>query len=804
MKKILFIVVAILSVFSIIACKETTTLSETSTTTTASTDSSTTTTEYVVLQGILDRDVNQGEMVDLLEGITAISNLNNDYTDDIIVSSDDCIITDNRYLDTSTANECSVVYTISVGGYTNQIAATYVVIEQYINPNAITVYFQKPVDWEDVQVYYFDANISYGTTWENAPEMNVLAGHEGWYYFTFHELISSIKVIFKNSTDNQVPANESECPLIETSTWFLDEYYAYQINDPFAETEENLAEISVSSNTPIFANNLEFTISIESSTPITEMYFELNGTTTTLTETLTNVNLGSEFYIGERLNLVIYATNAAGQKTSFIYLFIKSRPTYFEPLTVNDEFNKLSIYEIYVDAYQDGDTVGYAIGYGPSAHHGDLQGIINALDYIASLNVNAIWLTPIFTSKASSSYSEWETRGRSTGYYADDYFHVDPNFGTDAQFRELVDKAHDLGLYVFLDGVFGHHGSYPIEGVQDGDAQWYGYLTEFPESLDYFIAVAQYWIIEYGIDGWRLDQSYQLYQDYYNYWRDIRIAVDRATAIRRANGETWGTLGYLVAEDWESVSMMNLHAYGGSGLNSAFNFPVRYAIVASLGMDESSWHASFYDINNAMNSPYLSYAQPNLFLTNHDVVRFGDLLQLSGNDGDEYYIRHKMALSFLAQYTGPITIYYGDEYGDEFTGLNTSFTDLNVYSDVAIDNVARTTGKISDFDNLQLDLIAYTSRILELRNMYSAMSIGERENLYVDSNLYIDLKTASDSIVLYGLNRLSTTQTKSFSETELGGTRVINLLTNEVIYPVNHVFTIPFDGLSGMFYLVTD
>jgi len=226
-----------------------------------------------------------------------------------------------------------------------------------------------------------------------------------------------------------------------------------------------------------------------------------------------------------------------------------------------EAFNSLRIYQIYVSAYKSGQDIGYTYGYGPSNHNGDLQGIINSLDYIKSLGMNAIWLTPIFESKEFPTTSEFEIRGRSTGYFADDYFNIDPNFGTNELFKTLVDEAHSLGLYVFLDGVFGHHGYHSIEGVVDGRKQWYGYETIYPESLDFFIEVATYWIDEYGIDGWRMDQAYQLFQNNYNYFREIRKAIEDISNERKARGEEWGTLGYVVAEIWDNQNNIQKYAY---------------------------------------------------------------------------------------------------------------------------------------------------------------------------------------------------------------------------------------------------
>jgi len=789
MKKILAIIIGLFVVFSVAACQTTTQ-----------------TIDYVFLYGIEDHEVYQGDSLDLLDGVSAGDNYNNDQTSEITVSSD-CPIIDNQYLDTTDEGDCTITYAISVGGVTQSATSTVTVLKRINDPTTLTVYFQKPDSWDTVHIYYYDANITFNTTWAAAPEMTPVLNQEGWYQYVFPAAVTSIHVEFRDETYNQLPPSTQEGELVTETTWFYSDYYSYTTENPLDDTEDGLAEISLSTVNAIFSDDLMFTIDITSDTTVTDMYFTVNSVIYDLTSLHEEINLGADFYTGERLVITVYVTNSAGTEESTTYLFIKSSPTELEPLTIREEFNNITIYQIYVDAYQDGDpSVGYAIGYGPSSHQGDLQAIIDALDYIASLNVNPIWLTPIFTSKENASYSEWEERGRSTGYFADDYYHIDPNFGTDELFRELVNEAHARGLYVFLDGVFGHHGSYAIDGVTDGDAQWYGYEIVYPESLEYFIDVAQYWILEYGIDGYRLDQSYQLYQDDTNFWREIRIAVEQASLENAAAGKTWGTLGYMVGEDWESVSNINLHAYSQNGLRSAFDFPLRYAVIASIsGMDESYWTtATFYDINNAMNTAYLSYAQPNLFLTNHDVVRFGDLLQLAGNDGDEYYARHKMALSFLAQYTGPITIYYGDEYGDEAYVLQTSYDDLNSISDVAIDNVARTNGQITGFDTYQLDLINYTSTIMGLRQEYSAMYNGVRTNLTVTADLYVDLKVDDDNSILYGLNRLTSSQTRTYSVSTLGGSTLTNLLTGDKIYASNGYITVSFDGLSGMFFLISD
>ncbi|OHS98114.1 hypothetical protein TRFO_35537 [Tritrichomonas foetus] len=161
-------------------------------------------------------------------------------------------------------------------------------------------------------------------------------------------------------------------------------------------------------------------------------------------------------------------------------------------------YNSISMYQIMVSSFQDGDSSkGYGTGYGPSDHKGDLRGIINALDYIKALNVNAIWMTPVVDSSKTSS----DRRLQSTGYFADDYFNIDPNFGTNAEFKELVDEAHKRGLYVICDGVFGHHGDNMQPSVDGRYPQGGNDPVTYPNSLDFYREVATYWIEEYEIDG---------------------------------------------------------------------------------------------------------------------------------------------------------------------------------------------------------------------------------------------------------------------------------------------------------------
>ncbi|MBM7557360.1 alpha-amylase family glycosyl hydrolase [Halanaerobacter jeridensis] len=493
-----------------------------------------------------------------------------------------------------------------------------------------------------------------------------------------------------------------------------------------------------------------------------------------------------------------------------------------DPLSQNKRFNKLRIYEVMVEAYQDGDSsADYGVGYGTSDHRGDIKGITEAMPYIASLNVNAIWLTPVFNSEGNDAID-------ATGYYADDYFAIDPKFGTEEEFRELVETAHEHGLYVLLDGVFGHYGhaneqlvspkgnkTVAAKEINSDALGLLGYKVKYPESLNYFKEVATYWIEEYNIDGWRLDQAYQLYQNGHNYWSDIRQVVEEVAQQREQNGKQWGTLGYMVGEIWDgSGNQIANEGYGQNGLQSAFDFPVRYSLTQVLATQEDasvSWGynqpasklAGDYGINNRQQYP--DYAQPNLMLTNHDLVRFGDLIQRAphlgyGPENYDYWKRHKAAFSFMASYTGPITLYYGDEIGEEVEGYVNDQDSVNgevIYDDHA----SRDGGEVAGFTSQEEDLKNYLSKVMTIRKNHPALWNGDYKFLTLNDDIYSVLKTDPESgeEIIYILNA-GLNQT-TVSNLDVEALTLEDLMTGEII-DASKNYDIQINGLSSRFLLV--
>lgn len=657
---------------------------------------------------------------------------------------------------------------------------------------ALKVYFEKPAEWGSLQVYFYETSNGDTIEWASAPAMKSYEGKEGWYYYEFKSDIKSARVIFKDDKGNQIPASGEPGQLINTTTWFFSDY-SYVLSDPFTDSKPI---ITVSPKSIEFIDEIAINIKIISNSEIKEMYYTLDGEKYELNSKESNITIGSDAKEGDVIKLKITAVNNIGTTTTEEYKYTKEEN---EILTKVEDFNNLRIYQIMVPTYIDGIVGGYGTGYGPSHHNGDLQGVIDALDYIESLGINAIWLTPVFDSQTG------EIKGQATGYYADDYYNVDPKFGTNEKLKELIQKLHEKNMYIFLDGVFGHHGSKDIEGVVNGPEQWYGYEVVYPDSLAYFEDVAAYWIDEYEIDGWRLDQAYQLYQNGKNYWKYIRRKVEKLSYERKQQGKEWGTLGYMVGEIWDGGgNQINEQGYSQNGLRSCFDFPMRYSLVQVLATQENKGDAwamnqpasKLNDTYNSVNQRYPDYAQPNMFFSNHDVVRFGDLIQRAGKS--EYWERHKLAISFLTAYTGPITFFYGDEYGEEVEGYINE-KDLGYYDD----HSGRTEGKISNFNTEEQDLIDYTKKMMQIRKENKALWNGERTNITATQYLYADLKSDGENKVIYAMNvsnKLKQTLKQKFNNTTIN--QLKDLITGELINITDNEIDIELQPMEAKFYLI--
>lgn len=469
-------------------------------------------------------------------------------------------------------------------------------------------------------------------------------------------------------------------------------------------------------------------ITINIANDATSISGSFNGKAMTLNNGSNSVTVSNYLNDGQSGSMTITASNAQGS-TDFSASFNRDDST--PVVSLSGDWRELSIYQIMVGSFQHGNggASGYSDMWGPEGHrkNGNLRGIIDALDYIKELGMNAIWMTPIF----DSTNGQGGEKLQATGYFCTNYFKVDPKFGSEQEFDELVQKAHERGIYIILDGVFGHHG-----GVNSAspNGKWINSTTSsnvrgtdagnvsYPASLDYYKEVVRYWMNR-GVDGWRLDQCYQVYQGGHNYWKDLRQEVEAVAAERKNRGEQWGTLGYMVGEDWTSAG--NITVTQQDGLKSVMDFDGKDNLVnLGYGVGSIGW---FLASDAATRGYRDSGVNPTIFLSNHDTARVGDAVDINSSP-EKLMTRH----AAVAAYSGPTCTYYGDEIGDKSGNGNA-------------DNKARTSGRISGFNQNEQRVHDYVAKVFKARGENPALWRGTVNRDQRSNNLEVITKTDSQT-----------------------------------------------------------
>ena len=365
-------------------------------------------------------------------------------------------------------------------------------------------------------------------------------------------------------------------------------------------------------------------------------------------------------------------------------------------------------YQIYPRSYQDSNGDGI----------GDIPGITSRLDHIADLGVDAIWLSPIFTSPM-----------KDMGYDVSDYFDIDPVFGTLADFDAMVDRAHALGLKVIIDQVLSHSSDrHPFfqesRRSRDGRyADWYvwadpkldgtppnnwqaifggiaweweprrhqyyfhNFLREQPdlnfhnpEVQDYALSVMQFWL-DRGVDGFRLDTV--------NYYFHDKLLRDNPADFRVKSAPPWNpydmqyhlfsknqpeNLDFLarmralldrydartmvgeVGEHHHPIELMGKYT-SGHRLHMAYSFE----------MLEQKYGARHFRRTLEEFFAGAPDGWPMWALSNHDVTRHATRWAAHAVDPKRFA---KLMAAMLLSLEGSVCLYQGEEFGQEETVLS--------------------------------------------------------------------------------------------------------------------------------------
>ena len=362
------------------------------------------------------------------------------------------------------------------------------------------------------------------------------------------------------------------------------------------------------------------------------------------------------------------------------------------------------IYLIVPDRFANGDTTNDALpdmaekanrSQPMGRHGGDIQGIIDHLDYIADLGVTALWSTPLLEDNAR--------RGSYHGYACSDYYHIDPRYGSNELYRELVQQAHSRGIKIVMDVVTNHsntdhwwmqdlpfrdwvHMKEPYVNTNhqmslalDPNAAkadlavmeegWFvrsmpDMNLDNPFMLRYFQQWAVWWIEYSELDGFRVDTWFYNEKVPMSHW--AQAVTDEYPGFNIV-GEVWNANPDYVAY-WQGG---NPNSDGfDSHLPSIMDFPLQAAITSALtaplprqeeqnpetasGRERRS--TDIASVYNALSHDFIYHDLSHMliFLSNHDIARIGDTF---GHDPR----RMKIAFTLLATLRGIPQLFYGDE-----------------------------------------------------------------------------------------------------------------------------------------------
>ena len=423
----------------------------------------------------------------------------------------------------------------------------------------------------------------------------------------------------------------------------------------------------------------------------------------------------------------------------------------------------------------------------PSLRHGgDLEGLRQHLDYFTDLGVTALWLTPVLENDRPADGGKHSTYH---GYATTDYYRVDPRFGTNEEYKALVDECHKKGLKVVMDMIFNHCGDYHPwakhtridengKTIKDYPSKdWfnspnYGLQTSYkltpvldpyaskvdmketvdgwfvpsmpdlnqrnPHVIKYLIQNSIWWIETVGIDGIRMDTYPYADRQAMADWMKV---LNKEYPNFNTVGETWVTEPAYTAAWQKDSKLSDIN----SNLKTVMDFAFFDRLSQAKNEETDDWWKGWNRIYNSLCYDYL-YTDPSsvmAFIENHDTDRY------LGNGKDSTALKQAYAL-LLTMKRIP-QLYYGTEI--LMNGTKTE-TDGNVRQDFPggfpgdkvnkFTNEGRTKAENSMFD--------WTSRLLHWRQNNDVIINGSQTQFIPQHGVYVLARQHNGKTVLTILN----------------------------------------------------
>jgi neopullulanase len=500
--------------------------------------------------------------------------------------------------------------------------------------------------------------------------------------------------------------------------------------------------------------------------------------------------------------LVCRVTNADGGVASF-ELPISTRVETihrFQGITPDDV-----IYLIMPDRFANGDPTNDEPEGAPGSHDrskarayhgGDLRGIREHLDYLKSLGVTTLWLTPVVKNGATEDYH---------GYGAVDLYAVDPHLGTLREYQELINAAHTQKMKVLFDIVPNHvgpkhpwaanppmsdwfHGTVarhinssmpvdpasgiapaatfygesreqafghdPFEAMTDPhappslwryltDGWFFGVLpdlnTENPIVATYLQQNAIWWAESSGLDGFRIDTFPYVPRIFWSRWHAaLKRIYPRLTTIGEVYHPDPSVTSFFAGGErrFDGVD---------SGVTTVFDYPMYFAL-----RDVLVGKAPTAKLADVLRHDSL-YARPDQLVTffgNHDTTRFAGAAGPAASDGSADLDKLKLAFGLNLTMRGIPQLYYGDEIGMSGGGDPDNRHDFPGGWREDAKNAFVESGRTPE----QQQMFSFVQNLLRVRREHPALSEGRQWNLLSDESAIVFLRESDEEKVLVAFN----------------------------------------------------
>ena len=432
----------------------------------------------------------------------------------------------------------------------------------------------------------------------------------------------------------------------------------------------------------------------------------------------------------------------------------------------------------------------------PSLRHGgDLEGLMEHLDYFTDLGVTALWFTPILENN-SPDQDQWATYH---GYATTNYYQVDPRFGTNEQYCQLIDACHQKGLKVVMDMIFNHCGfehpwvkdmpskdwfnlsdwlkesggasdsrntsflqtSYKLTPILDPYASavdrretvegWFvstmpDLNQRNPHLMRYLIQNSKWWIETAGIDGIRMDTyPYAFAEPMAQWMQELSEEYPNFNTV----GETWVTVPAYTATWQDDGGKRKERSY----LKTVMDFSFQEALDSCKHEDTDAWWRGY---NRIYNSFVYDYLYPNsssvmAFIDNHDTNRFLE-------DGQDSLML-KQALALLLTVNRIPQLYYGTEIMMNGTK---AVTDGNVRKDFPGGFPGDSHNAFTEQGRTKAenDMFRWLSRLLHWRQNNPLITKGKMTQFIPHNGVYVVARHFQGRTVMTILN--GTTQPATF------------------------------------------